>query len=238
MVPVLLAIIPALNEEETVADVVRSVRDHLDADVLVIDDGSRDRTTERASAAGAIVLRHPFNLGVGAALRTGFRYARANGYHAAVQVDADGQHEVTEAKRLADVIDTGVDLVVGSRFEAGFETSRLRRLSMRMLSRRISRYLGVTITDTTSGFRGFGPVAIERFADAYPRAYLSDTVEALMVAGDWGLRVEEIPVRMLPRQGGQPSAGTAKSMYHLVRLTLVIALHRFRRPLYVRGTDS
>jgi glycosyltransferase involved in cell wall biosynthesis len=235
---VLLAIIPALNEEETVGDVVRSVREHLDADVLVIDDGSRDRTTERAAAAGAIVLRHPFNLGVGAALRTGFRYARSNGYDIAVQVDADGQHEVTEAKRLADAVDAGADLVVGSRFEAGFETSRLRRLSMRFLSRWVSRYLGVSITDTTSGFRGFGPVAIDGFADAYPRAYLSDTVEALLVAGDWGLRVEEIPVRMLPRQGGQPSAGTGKSIYHLLRLSLVIALHRVRRPLYVRGSDQ
>jgi glycosyltransferase involved in cell wall biosynthesis len=154
---VLLAIIPALNEEETVGDVVRSVRDHLDADVLVIDDGSRDRTTERAAGAGAVVLRHPFNLGVGAALRTGFRYAQANGYDAAVQIDADGQHEVTEAKRLAEVVESGVDLVVGSRFEAGFETSRLRRISMRWLSRRVSRYLGVTITDTTSGFRASVP---------------------------------------------------------------------------------
>lgn len=236
---VLLAIIPALNEEETVGDVVRAVRDHLDAEVLVIDDGCRDRTVERAVEAGAIVLSHPFNLGVGAALRTGFRYARANGFDVAVQVDADGQHEVTEAKRLAEeVTESGYDLVVGSRFEAGFDTSRLRRLSMRLLSRRISRYLGVTITDTTSGFRAFSPAAIDRFAEAYPRAYLSDTVEALMLAGDWDLRVTEIGVRMLPRQGGQPSAGTAKSIYHLLRLSLVIALHRVRKPLSVRRVEA
>jgi glycosyltransferase involved in cell wall biosynthesis len=238
VVTVLLAIIPALDEEETVGDVVRAVRGQLDAQVLVIDDGCRDRTVERAVEAGAIVLSHPFNLGVGAALRTGFRYARDHGYDIAVQVDADGQHEVTEAKRLAEAVEGGIDLVVGSRFEAGFETSRLRRLSMRLLSRRVSRYLGVTVTDTTSGFRGFGPRAIERFADAYPRAYLSDTVEALMLAGDWGLQVTEIGVRMLPRQGGQPSAGTAMSIYHLLRLALVIALHRVRRPLSVRGPSD
>ena len=233
----LLVIIPALNEEETVGDVVRSVRAQLDADVVVIDDGSRDRTTQRAAAAGALVLRHPFNLGVGAALRTGFRYARANGYDAAVQVDADGQHEVTEAKRLVDVVKAGADLAVGSRFAAGYDTGGFRRLSMRLLSRRVTKYLGVSITDTTSGFRAFGPTAIARFADAYPRAYLSDTVEALLLAGDWHLKVEEIPVQMLPRQGGQPSASTAKSIFHLVRITLVIVLHRFRRPLYFRQEE-
>ena len=231
----LLVIIPALNEEETVSDVVRSVRANLGADVVVIDDGSRDRTTELAAAAGAIVLKHPFNLGVGAALRTGFRYARANGYDAAIQIDADGQHEVTEAKRLVDVVAAGADLAVGSRFEEGYETGKLRGVSMRMLSRRVSKHLGVPITDTTSGFRAFGPRAIDGFADSYPRAYLSDTVEALLLAGDWNFVVQEINVKMLPRQGGQPSAGTGKSIYHLVRLSLVMFLHRVRRPLYNRG---
>lgn len=233
---VLLAIIPALNEEETVGDVVRSVQALTDADVLVIDDGSRDRTVERAVEAGATVLSHPFNLGVGAALRTGFRYARSHGYDVVVQVDGDGQHEVGEAKRLAEAIEGGSDLVVGSRFEAGFETSRLRRFSMRVLSRHVSKYLGVTITDTTSGFRAFGATAIDRFADAYPRAYLSDTVEALLLARDWNMAVEEIGVQMLPRQGGQASAGTTKSLYHLLRLSLVITLHRVRRPLLTKGT--
>jgi glycosyltransferase involved in cell wall biosynthesis len=230
----LLVIVPALNEEDTVAGVVVSVAVDLDAEVLVIDDGSHDATAARAREAGATVLSHPFNLGVGAALRTGFRYAVAHGYRVAVQVDADGQHETTEVKRLVDVIDGGADIAVGSRFEEGYETGLLRRTSMRLLSRRVSRHLGVTITDTTSGFRAFGGDAIARFAQSYPRAYLSDTVEALMLAADWHLRVEEIPVRMRPRQGGVPSAGSFKSTYHLVRLSLVIALHRFRRPL-VRG---
>jgi len=223
-------IIPALNEQDTVADVVEAAAVDLDAQVLVIDDGSHDATVERAREAGATVLSHPFNLGVGAALRTGFRYAQANGFHTAVQVDADGQHETTEAKRLVEVVDAGADIAVGSRFEQGYETGRLRRTSMRLLSRLVSRHVGVKLTDTTSGFRAFGATAIDHFADAYPRAYLSDTVEALMLAADWHLTVEEIPVRMRPRQGGQPSAGSLKSAYHLIRLSLVIALHRFRRP--------
>ena len=113
-----LVIIPALNEEATVAEVVASVSGHLDADILVVDDGSRDLTAERAVAAGATVLRHPFNLGVGAALRTGFQYARDEGYQIAVQLDADGQHDPADAKRLVDLVADGTaDLVVGSRFE-------------------------------------------------------------------------------------------------------------------------
>jgi len=115
--PSLLVIIPALNEEETVAAVVRGALDHLDADILVVDDGSHDRTAIAAAAAGATVLRHPFNLGVGAALRTGFRYAADQGYQVVAQVDADGQHEVTDAKRLVELVTNGeADLAVGSRF--------------------------------------------------------------------------------------------------------------------------
>lgn len=231
----LLVVIPALNEEQTVAAVVRSVREHLVADVVVIDDGSGDATARRAVDAGAMVLTHPFNLGVGAAMRTGFRFALDEGYEVVVQVDADGQHEAAEVARLVATIEQGADVAVGSRFAEGYEASRARRASMKVLAGLVSRRLGVRLTDTTSGFRAFGTEAITRFARAYPSAYLSDTVEALLLAGDWGLKVEEVPIRMHARQGGQPSSGTAKSIYHLVRLWLVIALHRFRRPLYVQA---
>lgn len=231
--PSLLVIIPALNEEETVGAVVRGVLDHLAGDVLVIDDGSVDQTATNATAAGATVLRHPFNLGVGAAIRTGFRYAVDEGYATVVQVDADGQHEVTDAKRLVELVANGeADLAVGSRFGSEYEVSRMRRASMKILSRRVSRYLGTPIHDTTSGFRAFSTRAVARFARSYPSAYLSDTVEALLMAGDWGLTVVEVPVQMHARKGGQPSARFGKSLYHLSRLSLVIALHRFRRPLY------
>jgi glycosyltransferase involved in cell wall biosynthesis len=232
----LLAIIPALDEEETVGEVVRSVLDHLDADVLVVDDGSSDDTVGCAIRAGAIVLRHPFNLGVGAALRTGFRFARQRGYTVAVQVDADGQHEVADAKRLVDaVVEGGADLVIGSRFSAGYDVSFMRRTSMRLLSRRVSRYVGVPISDSTSGFRAFGGKAISLFATAYPTAFLSDTVEALLLARDLDFEVTEIGVQMHARQGGRPSSGSVRTAYHFVRLWLVLALHRFRRPLHRHG---
>ena len=226
-----LIVIPALDEEATVGAVVSSIRAEIDADVLVVDDGSTDRTTPEALAAGAKVLQHPYNLGVGAALRSGFRYAVASGYSAVVQVDADGQHDVHAARRLLGRLGDGeLDLVVGSRFGSDYEVGVVRRTTMRLLSRWVSRRLGVEINDTTSGFRAFGPKALERFARSYPSAYLSDTVEALLLAGDWGLRVAEEPVAMRQRAGGKPSSGRIKSAFHLVRLSLVIVLHRVRVP--------
>src|SRR5205823_3493257 len=119
-----------------------------------------------------------------------------------------------------------------------YKTGVVRRVPMRVLSRVVCRQLGVTITDTTSGFRAFGGRAIERFARGYPTAYLSDTVEALLLAGDWGLIVTEQPVRMYERQGGRPSAGRLRSSFHLARLSLVLLLHRVRRPLILRGGPS
>lgn len=231
----LLVIIPALNEEETVGSVVRSVIDSLHCDVLVIDDGSSDRTAAEALAGGAFVLQHPFNLGVGVALRSGFRFAAARRYAAAIQVDADGQHDPAEAARVLAPVQSGeADVVVGSRFAAGYEVGPARRLAMRFLSRVVSGHLGVTVTDTTSGFRAFSDAAIARFARSYPSDYLSDTVEALLLAGDWGLRVQETGVRMRARQGGQPSAGGAMSVMYLARLLMVVGLHRVRAPAQQR----
>jgi len=236
-----LAIVPALNEEATVAAVVQAIRSELGADVLVVDDGSRDATAAKAIAAGAQVARHPFNLGVGAALRTGFRHADARGYAVAIQVDADGQHVATEAHILLDLVGSGqADVAVGSRFAEGatdYGVGAIRRFSMRVLSRIVSRRIGTRITDTTSGFRAFDRTAIEHFAVAYPTAYLSDTVEALLLTKDWGLTVVEVPVAMRERLGGQASNNVVRSVYHLARLMLVIAVHPLRRPL-TRGSTG
>lgn len=232
-----LAVVPALNEAATVAGVVAATRDELGADVLVVDDGSSDATATEAAKAGATVARHPFNLGVGVAMRTGFRYAARHGYDALVQVDADGQHPPDEAVGLVSQVLAGdADIVVGSRFAGDgpppYPVSLVRRGAMRVLARRVSRRLGVPITDATSGLRAFGPAAIDRLADAYPGAYLSDTVETLLLAGQWGLRVEEVPVTMHPRAGGEASSGGFRSTYHLARVLVVMALFDVRRPLH------
>lgn len=213
------------------ASVVHGVIEKLGCDVLVVDDGSVDATVHAARRAGAYVLSHPFNLGVGAALRSGFRFAKERGYHAVVQLDADGQHDADEAGQLVQALDEhDADLVVGSRFAAGYRVGRARRLAMRWLARVVRRRLGAPITDATSGFRSFGPRAVECFAAAYPTAYLSDTVEALLVAADCDLHVVEIPVQMHERQGGNPSATNLRSAVYFVRLALVILLHPVRHP--------
>jgi glycosyltransferase involved in cell wall biosynthesis len=226
----LLVVVPALNEADSIAAVVTDARTELDADVVVVDDGSTDATGACAMAAGATVLTLPYNLGVGGAIRTALRYAEREGYRRVLQLDGDGQHEAVEGRRLVEVLDLeGVDLVVGSRFAAGYAVGRGRRFVMRILAGIISRRLHTSVTDTTSGFRAMGPATIGVFAQQYPLDYLSDTVEALLIAGDAGLRVREVDVRMRPRQGGVPSSSALRSAYHLVRLLLVVLVHTIRR---------
>jgi glycosyltransferase involved in cell wall biosynthesis len=230
-------LIPALNEEATVASVVTGARGALGCDVLVIDDGSSDRTEEKALAAGAQVIAHPFNLGVGAAIRTGIRTAAAQHRSYVVQLDADGQHEPAEAARLLDIVRSGeADMVVGSRFAAGYRVSAARGTMMRLLSRVVSRRAGVRIDDTTSGFRAFGPRAVELFSSHYPTQYLADTVEALLLAADAGLTIRVEPVQMHQRQGGEPSSGRLRSLVNLTKVWVVILLHPVRRP--ARGSRS
>ena len=234
-----LVLIPALDEEDTVADVVRSAKQLLGCDVLVVDDGSSDNTSIRSRRAGAMVIRHPINIGVGGAIRTGMRVAQRLGKTYVVQLDADGQHDANDAARLLDVVGSGeADVVVGSRFEHGYEASRTRSAMMRLLSRWVSRRIGTTVTDTTSGFRAFGPSAIELFSRSYPTMYLSDTVEALLMAADTGLRVQETAVRMHPRLGGTASAGPFRAATRLARLWLVLLVHPIRRPEKPRGVSD
>lgn len=229
-------VIPALDEEATVGDVVRGAREHIGGRILVVDDGSVDATSAVARAAGATVLHHPFNLGVGAAVRSGLRYANEHGYTAVLQLDADGQHDPADGRRLVDRLnDESADIVVGSRFGGAYRVRGFRRLGMRALAKVVSSRLGAPLTDTTSGYRAFGKRAVDRLCRTYPSAYLSDTVEVLLMAGDWGFRVMEEPVRMHPRRGGRPSSGPALSTVNFVRLVLVIVLHDIRRPLPRRG---
>lgn len=227
----LLVVIPALNEEETIESVVAAVRQCVpEADVLVVDDGSTDCTRRVASAAGAKVLSLPFNLGVGGALRTGFRYAERFGYSRVVQVDADGQHPADAVPQLLAALDDA-DIVIGARFagEGDYTARGPRRLAMRVLARSLSRRTRAPLTDTTSGFRAFNRRAIDLFARDYPAEYLGDTIEALAIAGRNGCRISQVPVRMRPRAGGTPSSGPLKSTLYLGRVFLALGMSRLRR---------
>ncbi|MGH8873057.1 MAG: glycosyltransferase family 2 protein [Acidimicrobiia bacterium] len=198
-----LVVTPAHDEEGSVGAVVERVR-ALGLRSLVVDDGSADNTALAAAAAGATVLRLPVNVGVGAALRTGFRYAVANGFKRVVQVDADLQHPPEAIPRLLEAADDGAELVVGSRFGSGYEPGG-RRVAMRLLATLVSRRIGVRITDPTSGFKVVSEPLLSEFARSYPSEYLGDTVEALLQAGAFGASVVEVEVPMHQRVSGEPT---------------------------------
>jgi glycosyltransferase involved in cell wall biosynthesis len=231
--PPTLVIIPAFNEEAALPGVLTELRGRFPQfDIVVIDDGSKDRTGEVARAGGAAVVTLPFNLGVGGALRTGFRYAVRNGYRRAVQLDADGQHDAGEVEALLAALDDRADLVIGSRFATGageYRVGRSRRSAMRVMQQAVKLLSGQTFSDTSSGFRAFGPEALALFADQYPIDFLSDSVEALLAALAAGLTVKEVPVHMHVRAGGVPSTRRLKLAYHYVRLLVVMTATAPRR---------
>ncbi len=219
-----LAIIPAFNESETILSTITSLIELVDVDVVVIDDGSQDATADIARHAGVYVLELPFNLGIGGALRTGFIFAVRNGYSVAFQFDADGQHDPKEVQRLLAPLSEGEDMVVGSRFlgvEPTYRVGSLRRLAMGSLRWLIRRILRQDFSDTSSGFRAFNRRVLEHFSIEYPDEYM-ESVEALVIAKKAGFSIVEIPVQMAGRAGGTPSARSLRSMYHLVRIYLVL----------------
>lgn len=225
-----LVVIPGWNEEAAIGSVVREVRDALPfVDVLVVDDGSADATGRLAAAAGAIVLKLPYNLGVGGAMRLGYRYAYEQGYDVAVQVDADGQHDPAGVPKLLDAL-SDYALVIGARFagEGDYTTRGPRRWAMAMLSFVLSKIARTRLTDTTSGFRACNRELLALFSEWYPSEYLGDTIEVLVRVIRLGHRVGQVPVTMRARQAGTPSHSPIKAAVYLVRafFTLFLALIR------------
>lgn len=225
-----LVIVPAWNESESVGPTVREILAYAPScDVLVVDDGSTDGTARIAASSGARVVRLPFNMGVGGAMRTGFKYALLHGYDQAIQVDADGQHDPREIKRVLEGL-ADADIVIGSRFEdrAEYEVRGPRKWAMIVLGAVLSAIAGTRLTDVTSGFRAANRRAIRQYVAHYPAEYLGDTIDSLVVAVRSGCKVAQVPVNMRPRQGGTPSHHPLKAAVYLVRsgLALVFALTR------------
>lgn len=217
---------PAYNESASIALVLAEVLVSLPhADVLVVDDGSSDGTQSIARQFPVSVARHPFNIGVGGAMRTGFQYAVSRGYDVVVQIDADGQHTAAQADRLIEALDA-VDIAIGSRFSTGaqYDVHPIRGISMRLVAGLMSRVVGHRLTDSTSGFRAFSKPAIELFAQHYPCEYLGDTVESLVLARRSGLSVGEVGVVMRARLGGRPSQGTVASIGYAGRAVATVFL--------------
>lgn len=235
-----LIVLPALNESGNVGSVVAKVKAAMPAaGVLVVDDGSTDDTSAKALAAGAQVARLAVNLGVGGAMRTGFRYAVRHGYDVVVQVDADGQHDPEELAALLRGLEEA-DIVIGSRFagKGDYKVGGPRRWAMVVLSFVMTRLAKTRLTDVTSGFKAAGPRAVSLFARNYPAEYLGDTIESLVLALRAGLVVKEIPVVMLERQSGTPSTSPVRSAVYLGRAGLALLLALVRRAPAADQSDA
>lgn len=223
-----LVVVPAWNEREALPELLLELQDRVpDLDVLVVDDGSSDGTADVVRTSGrAQVLVLPFNVGVGGAMRAGFRYARNQGYATVVQVDADGQHDPKDIAALLALIEDGYDVAIGARFAGvgDYAVRGPRWWAMRLLAASVSRLANVRLTDVTSGFRASGPAAVRLFATDYPPEYLGDTVESLVLAGRSGMRLGQVPVAMRARRGGQPSQSAVRSTIYLARALLVLVL--------------
>ena len=238
-----LAVVPAFNESRSIGAVVQQIREELPGwDTLVIDDGSRDETAAAAEAAGAEVVRAPYNLGIGGAVQTGFIWAREGGYDLMVQIDGDGQHEADEVEALeTSMAQSGVDMVCGSRFlddENHYPAPISRRTGIHIFAFLLSIFLRQRITDPTSGFRLYNRRAIELFASDYPHDY--PEVEVVLMLHQHRLKMKEVPVQMQVRRSGTSSISSGKSAYYMVKvlLALFVGLLRAREPEPDTGSDG
>jgi len=226
-----IVIIPALNEENSITEVIKDIQALQIADIIVVDDGSTDNTALAAKKAGARVVSLPFNLGIGAAVQTGYKYARRYGYDIAVQVDADGQHDVQYLRPLiAPILANERDVVIGSRFLppfSGYRSSFIRRLGIHFFTRLISLLTGVQVTDPTSGFRACNQAMINVFADDYPSDFPEP--EAIVEAKNASARIGEVAVVMRHRLTGHSSIRYLKTGYYMIKVTFAIFLRTIQQ---------
>lgn len=236
----LLVIIPAFNEAVRIAAVVAGVRQVVpEADVAVVDDGSSDGTAREARKAGATVLCHPFNLGYGVAIQTGYKFALARGYRFVVQIDGDGQHDPAGIPDLLAPVQGGTaDFVLGSRFLGGgsYVPSPLRQLGMVFFRRLVSGLIGQSITDSTSGFQAFNREVIAFFCtEVFPCDY--PDADVLLCLHRAGFRLREVSVRMHPRVAGKSMHGGLKPFYYVFKMLLSILVTLLRSRRFYRRED-
>jgi len=225
-----LVIVPAFNEANNIGQVVDEIFGaNLALDVLVIDDGSHDRTGEIARAHGARVITLPFNLGIGGAVQTGLKFAYRKQYDVAIQIDGDGQHIPSEIPLLlAPLQRREADVCIGSRYlgPSHYHTPFMRRMGMLIFSAINSGLIGQRITDNTSGFRAFNRRAIEFLSANYPSDYPEP--ETVVILGRNGFRLKELPVKMRQRSNGESSISSVRAIYYMVKVLLAILVDVFK----------
>jgi glycosyltransferase involved in cell wall biosynthesis len=239
-----LAIVPSYNEAGAIVATILEIRTHAPGfDVVVVDDGSTDATARLARSVGATVISHPFNLGVGGAVQSGYQYALDHGYDVAVQVDGDGQHDARCIPELLAELraDPSLNMVTGSRFlsadRTGYRSSASRRVGIRVFARLLSLITGRMVTDPTSGFRMTDRRGIELFARDYPHDY--PEVEAVLMVHAHRLSAAEFPVRMRARQTGTSSINSTQSVYYMVKVLLAVIVGMLRaRPQIEAGDEA
>jgi glycosyltransferase involved in cell wall biosynthesis len=226
-----VAIVPALNEQDSIGRVIDEIRAFDPGlEVVVVDDGSVDRTAAVAEGRGAHVIRLPFNLGIGGSVQTGFRYAFEQGFRIAVRLDGDGQHDASQLGRLLEpVLADEVDVAVGSRFAAPsrYRSSMPRRAGITILAKTVSLLVGRQVTDPTSGFQALNRHAIALFAADYPHDI--PEVEAVLMTHRHRLRMTEVPVEMRERASGRSSIGRIFAVYYMVKVLLALFVGLFRK---------
>lgn len=229
--PRVLVIMPAWNEEEAIGATIADLQTKAPwVDLVVINDGSTDSTAQVARQAGAFVIDLPYNMGVGAAMRTGYRYARRMDYDIAMQMDSDGQHPPEYIDTLIAGLDRA-DIVIGSRFAESdnYKVRGPRKWAMGLLSFLFTRISGEKFTDVTSGFRAVNRKGIQQYCEFFPAEYLGDTIDSTVMAIRSGCKVIQVPVEMRERQGGVPSSGPLKSAVYLVRSFFAFGISMTRK---------
>jgi glycosyltransferase involved in cell wall biosynthesis len=221
----LLVIIPALNEQGAISQVVKGVHAVLPtADILVIDDGSSDHTAQEAQAAGALVVRHPFNLGIGGAVQTGLKFACHHHYEYVIRMDGDGQHDACSIQAMLAVLQAHqADMVIGSRFldaDVDWHIPLSRRLGIRLYALEVTWLTGSRFTDTTSGFWAMNRRTIQVLATYLPQDY--PDVESRIIVHKAGLKQMELPVHMGERTTGVSSINLARSIYYAFKVTVAV----------------
>ncbi|HPV49201.1 MAG TPA: glycosyltransferase family 2 protein [Smithellaceae bacterium] len=225
-------IIPAYNEAGQIAPVIEGARRFSDAQIVVVDDGSVDATHERARVAGAFVIRHPFNMGAGVAVQTGYKYACQNGCEYLLQMDGDGQHHPAHIPELFSMVERGVcDLAIGSRFlqPGGQRTGFWKHTGIRLFRALIRITTGQSVTDPTSGYRCMNRRVFEYFtADSYPWDYPDANVIIDLLR--MGFRIAELPVEMSPNpEGRSMHRGVLRISYYFFNMFFSILVVLLRR---------